>query len=232
MKDYQTEVLVSITSIVKDLWRSQADDVERLGVKRIALFLTCADKAERQLMFQRLESIDGLEIPFVHARSDMTKPEYQYLVERFHTELFNAHPESDYPLLEDIGEYRQQLLIENSDGFNDASEVNNFAGFCLDISHLKGHQLAHNPNYEAAMTALERFEVKANHISAIDTKRHFKGEYRPDTHTLTDLSQLDYLKEYPRHYFGRFAAIELNNDIPTQLQAKKKIETIIGSLAD
>jgi len=227
MEHYKTEVLVSVTTIVKDLWKKQLKEIVEYKIKRIALFLTCADSEERQKIYKRLEEIGNIEVPFVHARSDMKKSEYAYLVNRFHTELFNVHSESQYPFVEDVGEYRNQILIENSDGFTDVEEVGHFAGFCLDISHLRSHKLTQDPTYQTALAAITRYGVMANHISAVDENRHYEGQYRLDSHTLKDISQLDYLKKFPLNYFGRLAAIELNDDIATQVQAKQRIEEII-----
>ena len=82
-------------------------------------------------------------------------------------------------------------------------------------------------NFTKVTTLIEPFGVKANHISAITATARVSERdnnvLRHSFHVLEDLSELDYLKNYPEHYFGNYLAIELENPICDQLKAKQYI---------
>jgi hypothetical protein len=110
-------------------------------------------------------------------------------------------------------------------------ELEQSAGFCLDLAHLDSERLLIPDVYSEVLLRLEQYPIVANHISAMLLT---KKEYRNDpigshAHTLTDLKQLDYLRDYPPRYFGQYVAIELSNTIEKQLEIKKYIEAIIES---
>ena len=114
--------------------------------------------------------------------------------------------------------------MENASLPLDEEEIKNFAGVCLDISHLEISRILNRERYKNDIEILKKYPLGCNHISAvkkIPVKKKDKLEY--DFHYLEDLSDLDYLKRYPAKYFSSILAIELENPIKEQLKAKDYI---------
>src|SRR3989338_5225590 len=105
-------ILPSITTIFD--WRGKVEEVRKLKLKEVALFLTCVDSKERQELFRLLRKTAVREIPFVHLRSDHVAQELDYLIENYHTEAFNMHTKREYAYFTDYKKYRHMTHIENT----------------------------------------------------------------------------------------------------------------------
>jgi len=143
--------------------------------------------------------------------------ELDYLIERYQTEIFNIHSMKQYPLLYNYDKYKQMIYIENSTVFPlQEKEIKDFAGICLDLSHLENIRLIDQNAYEDNINLLEKYPIGCNHISAIKKSPFSKKDsprLRYDCHDLENLSELNYIKTYPVNYFSSFIAIELENSI-------------------
>ena len=229
------KILASITTILGDSWQDKIIEVNKFGLKEIALFVTCLNKSQRAACYKMLEGIPNLEIPFIHARTDMAPDEFRFLMDTFNTQMFNLHPAHEFAYHHDLSEIKDKICIENSGPLLEqsikAKDLEGFSGLCLDMSHLEEDRLLRKENFTKVTTLIEPFGVKANHISAITATARVSERdnnvLRHSFHVLEDLSELDYLKNYPEHYFGNYLAIELENPICDQLKAKQYIETIL-----
>lgn len=230
-------ILPSVTTIFD--WRGKLEEVKALGLKQVALFLTCANPEERQEIYEFLKDTKIKEIPFVHLRTDMTKDEIDYLIKNYHTQAFNIHSNKEFPYPKDIKRYKNMVYIENVYGALDENEIKQFAGICLDFSHLEEDRRFTPDLYAKNIVMIEKYGCGCNHLSPAKSA-HFKNEgeisagekkYPKEQHPhfLNDLSQLDYLKGYPKKYFSKFPALELENSIEEQLEAKAHIELILSS---
>jgi len=231
------KVLISLTSTDNPDWDKNITDLKKFDVKEFALFLTMVhDEDERKEIYKKIkETVPEIKIPFLHIHQLIPPEELQFLISGFGAELFNIHTTREFPLVYDYAKFRDRILIENSgpaikDGFKQ-SDIEGFAGICLDLSHLEKSRLAKDPGYEITRQTLEKFPVLANHISAISHKPVTYGghTFHWAIHKFSALSQFDYLKNYPENYFGKFIAIELINSVEEQLEVKKYIEKIISS---
>ncbi len=218
-------------------WRSKVKEICNLNIKEIAIFPTCLDEEERKELYELLENSSVRKIPFVHLRGDMQTKEIEYLIKNYGTEVFNMHSGKEYPYPEDCLKFREKICIENVYCSLDEEEIKKFSGICIDFSHLENDRLLYEKKFEHNTQVIEKFSVKCNHISAIkkeawlDSKsKHYKHNVRYDAHYLKELSELNYLKNYPLKYFSRYIAIELENNIKEQLEIKSYLEKIIGSL--
>ena len=227
------KVLVSITSLEGTDWEKQIEDLRKFKISEFALFVSALEKKAREKLYAKLDKIvKQAAIPFVHARSDMAVSEFDYLRRRWQTKKFNLHPRRDFAWNLDYSSLSDWIYIENSGKGNDSlsgEDLVGCAGVCLDTAHFENSRRLYPAVYQKVVTTLERYPVGANHISAI-TKKHydkFSQTERYDGHIMTDLAELDYLKNLPSQYFGEYMAIELANDIATQLKAKKYIENIV-----
>lgn len=223
------KILPTITTISKGLWRNKIEEVKKLKLKEVFLFLTALEKKERKQLYKLLEETEIEKIPFVHIRSDMKLSELDYLVKNYKTEIFNIHTEKQYPFLYDCSKYKDIICIENVCAFRlDEKEIKEYAGICLDFTHLENIKLTNKKAYEHDVRVLEKYPIKCNHVSAI-RKTSFlrKNIMKYDSHYLKDLSELDYLKKYPAKYFSPFIAIELENSIKEQLEVKDYIANLL-----
>ena len=218
-------------------WKSKVREICNLDIKEIAIFPTCLDREERKELYKLLENSPVRKIPFAHLRGDMKAKEIEYLIKNYGTEVFNIHSEKEYPYPEDCLKFKEKICIENVYYPLDEEEVKKFSGICIDFSHLENDRLLYREKFEHNRRIIEKFPVKCNHISAIKKEKRLDSESKYDKHNarydfhyLKELSELDYLKNYPLKYFSRHIAIELENSIKEQLEVKNYLEKIIGLL--
>ena len=223
------KILPTITTISDNLWREKIEEIKKLKLKEVFVFLTALEEKERKEFYKLLQDTEIEKIPFVHVRSDMKLEELDYLVENYKTEIFNIHTEKQYPFVYDCSKYKNIIAIENKTALRlDGEEIKNYAGICLDFTHLEKIRLLDKKAYEHDISVLEKYPIRCNHISAI--KKHFsleKGRKNYHSHYLKDLSELDYLKKYPLNYFSEFIAIELENSITEQLKIRDYVSDLL-----
>ena len=222
-------ILPTITTITGSSWLDKLAEVKKFKLEEICLFLTCLNREQREEAFRLLKETNVKRIPFVHLRSDMELQELDYLAEHYQTKVFNIHTQREFPLLSDCGTYKKSLCIENTYEPLDESEVEEFGGVCLDLSHLENDRILRPDVYRANVGVLEKYPPKCSHISAVKKEKFIDEEshVRITNHYLKDLSELDYLAKYPLAYFGIVSALELENTIEEQLRAKEYISTLI-----
>jgi hypothetical protein len=222
-------ILPTITS-TKPVWKKRIKEAGRKELKEIALFLTCLKIKERKEAYFLLEKNKIQIIPFVHLRSDMELWELDYLKKRFKTEVFNTHTKKRYPFLKDLGKYKKIIFIENVLLPLDEKEIKESAGICLDFSHLENDRQQRPEIYEKNIKLIEKYFIGCSHISAVRKTPYWEERaqsLRYDCHFYNNLSEFDYLKKYPRSYFPKYIALELENTIGKQLEAKRHIEKIL-----
>ncbi len=233
-----TRVLPSITTISRSqsTWRQKLIEVHELGVKEVALFVTALSDDERKECFvelKKLKAHNQYSIPFCHATSSMLEDDYWFLVDNFGTERFNLHPFRCFPHQELSQKLRQRIYIENSGPTNllTAEDIEGYGGVCLDISHLHDLQSLKPEHINQMTQVLEAFTIGANHISGARqvAQLSYEGELLHSTHSITDPSDFDYLRQYPAKYFSDMMAIEVENPIKEQLEYRNYIEVILGS---
>ncbi|MDD2696693.1 MAG: hypothetical protein PHE52_00845 [Candidatus Pacebacteria bacterium] len=226
------KILVSITTTRGSDWRAKIKEIRKLGLKEVALFPTCFKKEEREKLYRLLQKAGIKNIPFVHIRNDMAPAELDYLIEKFKAKVFNIHTNTEYPFIYDYSlKHRKMIFIENVyDPFNE-KEIRKFGGICLDMTHLEDDRLLHPEKFRYNVGVLERNKIGCNHLSCMQKvlRRDFEDvSWRYDSHVLVKLSQMDYLKKYPRKYFSDTVAIELENTIETQLKVRNYLIKKMG----
>jgi hypothetical protein len=220
------KVLVSITTINNVDWRSQIKEANKLKLKEVAVFVTGLNKKQRQEMYRLLENSSIKSIPFVHLRGDMGQEELDYLIKKFKTKVFNIHSKSEFPQSFDYSEkYRKMIFIENVYNLFKENEIKRFGGICLDFSHLENDRILKPEKFKKDVELIEKYPIGCNHASCLakSTYRDAKRALRHDRHLLRKLSQMDYLKKYPKRYFSQFIAIELGNTVKQQLKVRDYI---------
>jgi len=216
------KILPSITTTRNSNWQARIKEINKLGLKEIALFPTCLDKKSREKIYPLLEKAGVKQLPLVHIRSDMAPDELDFLIKKFQTRVFNLHTHREYSHPKHFSKYRKMILIENVYQPLDAKEIKKFSGICLDISHLENDRLMNPEKFQHNLKVLEKYPIGCNHISCLQKvlRRDLAGYWRYDSHFLKRLSQLDYLKNYPQKYFSSLITIELENTIEKQLKIR------------
>lgn len=222
-------ILPTITTITKLAWLDKIAEVKELKLEEVCLFLTCLNQEQRKEVFRLLEETSVKRIPFVHLRSDMELSELDYLAKRYQTKVFNIHTQKEFPSLNDYGPYKKSVCIENTYEPLNESELEEFGGVCLDLSHLENDRILQPGKYRQNTEVLKKYSPRCSHISAVKKESFIDEEshLRITSHHFDDLSELAYLAKYPLAYFGEVSALELENSIEEQLRAKEYISTLI-----
>ena len=201
-----------------------------MGIKELCFFPTALEKEERKKACQALEKSKIKSIPFVHLRHDMEPEEAEFFIRRFRTKVFNIHSSSVF-LSEKWRRYRKIIYIENTVFVWQEEELKNFAGVCLDFSHLEDFRLTKREIYGGNIKILEKYPCGCGHISAVSSTPKYSAEFDLNyysEHHFESLADFDYLKNYPRKYFPPIIALELENSLEEQLRVKRYIEKIIN----
>lgn len=222
-------IFASITTIGNNLWREKIKEADEIGLKEVALFLTCLQKPERRELYSLLRQSAIKRVPFAHLRNDMEPDELDFLIKKYQTQVFNIHCQAQYPWLFDLSKYKDRIYLENTYYVFEKKEMAVLAGICLDISHLESDRILGLERFKAIEKMLEVYPIGCNHISGVQKEAHFdkKGCKDYASHSLKDFTELDYLKNYPAKYFSNFIALELENDLKTQLKARDYILNLL-----
>jgi len=218
-------ILPSITTTSKSNWREKIQELSEIKLKEFCFFPTCLDEEERKEAYKLLGKLKIDKIPFVHIRSDMGIEELDFFVDKYGTEVFNTHSKSEFSWCSDYSKYKDVLFVENVYNPLNEEEIREVGGICLDISHLENDRRFGRKKFQHDVEIIEKYKIGCNHISAIKETTHVdeKNFVRYDIHLLSDLSELDYIKKYPASYFSPYIALELENTLKEQLEAREYI---------
>ncbi len=220
------KILVSITTTWQADWRGQIKEIKKLGLKEICLFPTCLKEKERKEMYDLVEKAGIKQVPLVHIRNDLLPAEMNFLLEKFHVRAFCTHTHFEFPFLFEYPAYlKKMIFIENIYQPLNETEIKQFGGICLDISHLENDKKLHPEKFKQNVSLLEKYPIGCNHIScfAKTSYRDATGDLRYDSHIFKDIRDFDYLKTYPQKYFSDINIIELENSLEDQLKVRDYI---------
>ncbi len=225
------KILVSLTTLIGDEWKKKIEEIDALKIKEISLFLTGLAEKKRKELYALLEKTGLQEIPHVHARTDMSPAELEYLAKKYKTRAFNIHPLAEYPLSFDYSKYALLIYVENAALIPTDDDLEKFGGLCLDLAHWENEKLSGNAAYDQELSGkAEKYKIGCVHISAIREKPVptvvTAKEIKYDSHFLKELQNLDYVKKYLA-YLPDILSIELENPLKEQLEAKKYLEEIL-----
>ncbi|MDD4990424.1 MAG: hypothetical protein PHW31_03910 [Candidatus Pacebacteria bacterium] len=213
-------------------WQDKIKEIGELGLKKAAIFPTCLDKNQRQEMYELLEKTGLKEIPFVHLRSDMSPEELEYLIKKFNTQAFNIHTEKQWPLDYDLLKYKPMIFVENAGFPLQTEEIEKFGGICLDFSHMENDRILFPERFKTQKDLLKKHKIGCNHIAAIGATQQLSEDgtcVAFDKHIFNELSEFDYLKNYPFGFFSNYTAIEVENSLSDQLKAIDYICKILNN---
>jgi len=195
------------------------EEATKLGLEEVCFFATQLSLEERKNFYELLERTKIRRIPLVHIRQDFEIWELAYLSKTFSVETFNCHSSREFPLKNDISPWKKKIFIENTVPLQE-SEIREYAGICLDFSHLEDNYFLRRDVYESNIKILDNCHIGCAHISTfkkiclvekIVNHRLFR------THRLQEFSDMNYLEKYQK-YFPPIMALELENSLEEQLK--------------
>ncbi len=219
------KILPTITTTWGAAWQFKIQEVTDLKLTEVCLFLTGLKADKRPELYELLKKTSVKSIPFIHLGSDVTLEEMEYFIKNYKTKLFNIHSLREFPLQHDLNKYKNLIYVENTTLPLTIEEINEFAGLCLDFSHLENNRLVEHNLYDHTMGLVDQVHIGCGHISAVKNQVNLKGEYCE--HFYSDLSDFDYLLKYKK-YLAPIMALELINNISQQLAAKEYIEKLLA----
>lgn len=235
----ERKILPGLTTTPKSDWREKTQEINKLGLKEIALFPTFLEMDERKELYGLLEKTHLENIPHVHLRDDMEEWELDYYLRRWQSQVFNIHSTRAASDFLEKTSHKDIIFIENLHKIDEyyIKNVENSGGICIDFSHWQDQgKFQNNEGYDKFEGLIKKCKVGCCHISAIvpepfeyiDPKSGKRMMVRDD-HFLSDLSQLDYMKDYIR-YLPQYVSMELENSFSKQLEVKEYLEKIINSV--
>ena len=137
-KDFSKRLLISVTGQTDKDWQNKLKEVNKYKLDRVALFLEVFTKRQRREIYKALPNTAIKEIPLVHAKNNMVREEFKFLMKNYGTTHFTIH-ESTFKIMEKWkGFYRNLYLELNYDNYVPGNvDVNKIGGFCVDLSHFK-----------------------------------------------------------------------------------------------
>lgn len=234
------KILLGLTTTRGSDWRQKIKEIKELGLKEVAIFLTTLEPDERKEMYSLLENSGIESIPFVHLRGKEKTGtetwEIDLFVQKFGAKIFNVHSDdAGYEIIRQNPQYRHQIFVENSyppellkEFTSEDFKKNQVAGICLDISHLEYDRILFPEQFKKIAEMIKLFPIGCNHISG--SRNGFWRRLRKkgiSEHKIKNLSDFDYLKNYPKNYFSDCVVIEVENSFKEQLKFQEYIGKII-----
>lgn len=210
--------------------KEKLKEANELGLTEIAFFPTEMTFQQRRNFYKHLEKSSIKKIPCLHLRSDMKKKEINWLIKTYRIKFLNIHSRSSiYPFECDLSFCKNKVYVENSSTPLAFEEVVQLAGVCLDFAHLENNRRLKPDWYQKNQAVIKKTKIGWGHLSAIKTKTYScpeTGKLTHESHHFSSLSEFDYLKRYVS-ILPSVLALELENSLKEQLQAKEYIEKIL-----
>lgn len=223
-------ILPGLTTTEQDLIPAFLEDLRDSDVRRIALFPTALDRAERWDLYRRIEEIRGLTAPHVHLRTDCDREEIEFLTDRFQAQAFNIHPiGSRHPFGEIPEDLADRFFVENVEVAVAPEDLDRAGGLCPDYSHLESARLRRDLEYvHVTEEQLATQRIGCCHVSAIRPGVPNDWNGGADHHHMASVSDLDYMARYANRLPSRWLSLELENSLAEQLAAAVHLREVLA----
>jgi len=229
-------ILPGLTTTPDSDWREKTSEIDKLGLKEIALFPTFIGSEDRKELYNLLEKTKLKSIPHVHLRDeDMEEWELDLLINKYSCKFFNIHPNA--VKIFQYKKYLKMMYVENLQKIDERffSALDKVAGICLDVSHYEDYGvISGERGYENFSEVLKKYPIGCCHISAVKSVSQEAIDYLTHEkslvysyHKLSDLKELDYVKKYVQ-YLPEYVSIELENSFLEQIKVKEYLDKIIN----
>lgn len=223
--NFEKRILLGITGFRDKDWQEKLQDLDKLHITTISLFLERFDQRQRKEIYRALLETKIKNIPFCHLRNDMEVEELVFLESRYKTKYFSIH-EKGFGFIDKWPGFEKRLYLEmNADDYiSEKVIVEKIGGFCVDLAHFKIAQSSWTKEFDYTLLKKGKVDFRCNHISG------YSSEKNSDIHYAKSLKDFDYLKTLPRFLFGPVMAIEVDNGIEEQIKFKKYLVKLFNSL--
>ncbi len=221
--NWDKRLILSLTGDSEKHWRDKINEINDLGLKKIALFLEYYKKDQREMIYKALEESCVEEIPLVHIKNDMDRYELKYLKDKYFNSTLTIHENSFDYVEKWHGFYKSLYLEMNFDNFIAQNvKVEKIGGFCVDLAHFKAGEEKWSKDFEYVLKRRKNKNIfTCNHLGGYSYEKNL------DVHVPTSVHQFDYLKTLPDFVFSDIIAIEITNSIADQIKYKKYILEIL-----
>jgi hypothetical protein len=219
--NFKNRILISITGDKEAQWKNKLEEIKKFKIAKVALFLSRFNASQRKKIYKALLDSDIKEIPLVHVRNDMKLDELKFLAEKYKTSCFTIH-ENGFKFFKKWKGFHKSLFLEmNTDDFiHESVEVEKIGGFCIDLAHfmVSLHKQSKELRYIYKRKDMQKY-FACNHLSG------YSPTINSDMHIVKNLEDFDYIAALPEFLFGRYIAIEVDNNISEQLKFKEYVST-------
>ncbi len=229
------KILPSITTYLTPDWPARIRQLDDLGIKEIALFLTAISGQDRERLYKLLIQTKLQKITHVHLRDDMQPWELDWLVDNYKTGLFNIHAKPEFlKLLAENKKHAGKIYVENGGRID--QEFIEFLpqcfGLCIDFSHWAVGKLFNRPGYDKFEEIVNKNKIGCSHVSAfspqgilVQAPDETYTSHAP--HDFRTLDELGYLVQFKK-YLPEYVSLELFNPLKEQLKAKEYLEKLLA----
>jgi hypothetical protein len=218
-------ILLGITGEKQSDWENKLKNISSLGITEAVLFLEKFDQVQRKKIYRALLDSSLKTIPLCHIRNDMEIEELVFLETKFKTKYFTVH-ENSFTFLDKWPGFEKKLYLEMNydDSVSQKVMVEKIGGFCVDFSHFKAAQTKFTKDFEYTHYKKGKVKFSCNHLNGYDPKKN------SDMHTVRSPKDFDYLKTLPAFLFGRVIGLEVDNEIPEQIEFKNYLTRFLGDI--
>lgn len=224
LKNFEQRILLGITG-EKEAWEEKLNDINKLGIAEVALFLERFDQTQRKKIYRAILDSSLKNIPLCHIRNDMEIEELVFMEEKFKTKYFTIH-EGSFSFLDKWPGFNKKLYLE-MDANNYISQkviVEKIGGFCVDFSHFKMAQTQWTKEFDYTYFKKEKIKFGCNHLNGYDEEKN------DDMHVVKSLKDFDYLKTLPKFLFSKVIALEMDNSISQQIKFRKYLVNLLSRI--
>lgn len=223
--NFENRILLGITDGKKPHCRAEEklEALNKLKIKKAALFLEELDQAERKRIYRALLDSTLKEIPLCHVRNDMEVEEFVFLEEKFKTKYFTIH-ENSFAFIDKWPGFEKKLYLEmNTDDYvSPKVKIENIGGFCVDLSHFKIVLTSWTKEFDYTYIKKNKSKFACNHLNGYDWQKN------TDMHTVKNVKDFNYLETLPKFIFSKVIALEMYNSIDEQIKFKNYLEKMLG----
>ena len=222
--NFKGRLIIGLTAKKGENWEGKLREINKLGVKRIALFTEEISRKNRIKLYSKLIDSCIKEIPLAHIRKDTETKELVFLIKNFKTKYFNIH-ESSFKYLGKWKRFHKKLYLEMNYDNKVPKDVvvKKIGGFCIDLSHFKASEEKFTEDFKYVMKRKNIHKYfKCNHLNGYSYKKNC------DVHRVNSIKDFDYLKTLPKFLFGNVIALEMYNSVKEQLKYKKYLTKLLN----
>ncbi|MFW5884730.1 MAG: hypothetical protein ACOCUF_00645 [Patescibacteria group bacterium] len=220
------KILLGFTTTSGSDYKKKLEEIEEMGIKEAAFFLTGLDLKRRKELYGLLERSSLEEAPHIHMRNDMEKWEVDFLEKRFNVQAYNIHDKNSLHPFENCKdkflEYAEKIFIENTETIPEKDELKELGGLCIDFSHWQDNFLkGEKDHYQKILNLIKKFPIGCSHISAVQNKLNEFGSFAK--HSFRNLREFDYMVNFV-NFLPDLVSLELENSFQEQMKVKRYLE--------